>query len=144
MITRTTAAKSGLLLSAAAVIGGMATSLSPSPAAATVPADPPAKVGKAAAEVDEAGTWAIANGVSLSPGATAGGYWNNTPQGNSYFVDVRPTATTVTTACRLEVVRSWRVQNWNADNTRELEIHWQVKNVGTAACKGDVYLSFVR
>lgn len=98
----------------------------------------------AAAEIDEAGTFAIWNGLSLQPGASAVGHWNNTPQGNSYFVDVRPTATTVTTACQMQVTRTWRVQNWNADNTRELEIWWEVKNVGSAACKADVHLAYVR
>ena len=98
----------------------------------------------AAAETDEAGTFAIWNGLSLAPGASAVGGWNNTPPGNSYFVDVRPIATTVTTACQMQVVRTWRVQNWNADNTRELEVWWEVKNVGSAACKADVYLAYNR
>jgi hypothetical protein len=98
----------------------------------------------AAAEVDEAGTFMIWQGLSVGAGALAGGSWNNTPPGNSYSVDVRPISTTVTTTCQLEVVRTWRAQDWRADNTRELKIFWQVRNVGTVACQGDVYLTWVR
>jgi transposase-like protein len=69
----------------------------------------------------EAGTYRISQLHGIEPGGTRSGYWNNTPQGRSYFVDVRPISTTVTKPAVIELVRSWRKLNWNANNTTELE-----------------------
>lgn len=132
-----------LALASTAALLALTPMLATAPATASPLAAADQAAPAVAAEVDEAATWRIWAGLSLAPGASAVGGWNNTPPGHSYFVDVRPIATTVTTACQMEVERTWRVQHWNADNTRELEVWWRVKNVGTAACKADVYLSAI-
>jgi hypothetical protein len=117
--------------------------LAPAAALALVPAIGAAVAQPAAATATSEGTYTIYHVAGLAPGASTTKHWNNTPAGRSYFVDVRPSATTVTTACSLEVVHSWRNQNWNADNSRELEVWWTVQNVGSATCDGDVYLGYV-
>jgi hypothetical protein len=96
-----------------------------------------------ALEANEAGTYRISQLHGIEPGGTRSGYWNNTPQGRSYFVDVRPISTTVTKPAVIELVRSWRKLNWNANNTTELEVHWQIKNIGADTCDADIYLGYV-
>ncbi|GAB3144736.1 hypothetical protein GCM10027290_23460 [Micromonospora sonneratiae] len=121
------------VLGAAATVAAVGLAIGPSAPAVAV----------AEAEVGSAGAYKIGDVTSLAPGASVTGGWNNTPTSRYYFVDVRPIATTVTQPCTLEVTRSWRKQNWNANNTRELEVYWTVKNVGSYTCDGDVYLSWV-
>ncbi|WP_405101564.1 hypothetical protein [Micromonospora sp. NBC_01412] len=132
MSKTTKARRIGAMLGAAAAVAALSAAAGPAPA-----------VAGADAEVGSAGAYKIADVTALAPGSSTSGGWNNTPTTRYYNVDVRPVATTVTQSCQLEVTRQWRKQNWNADNTRELEIYWTVKNVGSYTCDGDVYLSWV-
>lgn len=90
MLNKTRIRKVAGLLGATAAVVALGAAASPAPASAL-------------AEVGSAGTYRIATVDNLAAGSTASRGWNNTPTGRSYFVDVKPIATTVTQACQLEV-----------------------------------------
>lgn len=99
----------------------------------------------ATAETDEAGRYVIGT-AALDAGQVAHGWWNNTPDGASYFVDVRPFNTVFDTSCQVEVLRTWRVRNRppGTPYPGELEVHWEVKNHGPAWCQIDIWLAYVK
>jgi hypothetical protein len=88
------------------------------------------------------GTYKIGTIASLAPGATYQSWWNNTPMGRSYFLDVRP-GSSPNGPCALELIRSWRVRTVNGAGNPELELHYTLKNVGTVACGAEVWAGYV-
>jgi hypothetical protein len=80
-------------------------------------------------------TWATGG---LDVGASKSWTWNNAnPVTSSFFVGIAPSGATSTTACELEVTRSWYAQQPGG----EREFKFTVKNVGGIACQGDVQLA---
>lgn len=75
---------------------------------------------------------------TLNAGATKTWTCNNAnPLTAAHFVNLSPSGATSSTACELEVTRSWYTQQ----PSKEREFSFSVKNVGSLACSGTVLLA---
>lgn len=81
--------------------------------------------------------------IAINAGVSAGTVWNNTPQNAVIIVDCLPTASTVGTPARVELVTTYNEDHWKPDNTHERKFGMVFKNTGTTACSYDIYMSQV-
>jgi hypothetical protein len=80
-------------------------------------------------------TWATGG---IDAGGSRSFTWNNAnPLTASHFVSVSPSGATTTSACQLEVTRTW----YRRQPSGERELAFTVKNVGDIACQGDIQLA---
>jgi hypothetical protein len=76
--------------------------------------------------------------LGIEPGVSKSWTWNNAnPLSASYFVGVSPTGATSANDCKMEVTRTWYVQQPSG----EREFKFTVKNIGNIACQGDIQLA---
>jgi hypothetical protein len=98
-----------------------------------------------AAPASTNGVEQIGSFSGLAAGASTSGWWLNPPRGRAYYVDVQPDLTnTRSTLCQLQVTSVLRLQRLLVDPYPRLrdEVVWTVKNVGTQACGGQVFLGW--
>lgn len=74
----------------------------------------------------------------LQPGAERGWRWNNAnPLSWAYLAGLAPHVASATSDCRMEVTRTWYMEQPGG----EREFYLKVRNVGSTACTGDVLLA---
>ena len=77
----------------------------------------------------------------LAGGATYTSHWNNAnPLNRVYLPGLSPLGAS-SSACQLEVTRSWYQQRRDSDGETEREFYLTVKNLGSNTCSGTVLLS---
>jgi hypothetical protein len=97
----------------------------------------------------------IVQHASLGPGETKHHWWNNAPYGKVFVLEVLPIAAGTTQTgfdhvYEVEITRQWRKYitkespgSIGVNVTTELEIHYEVKNVGTKKIEYTVKMAVI-
>jgi len=92
-----------------------------------------------AANTSASSSWSTG---TISPGSSAAWYWNNAnPLTRVYVNGVSPLGATATTACQLEMLPSFYLEQLDTDHTNQRRYYIGVKNVGTISCSGTILLN---
>lgn len=90
----------------------------------------------------------ILSAKTLEPGQTTKRVWNNAPYDGVervFVLDIIPRQAKVPGTDQLEITRQWRVlkTNGNSFSNVELELHYEVKNIGNSTATFDVVMAII-